>query len=62
MQVADEMEEVSEGTLVFVPPGAAHAIKNSGDEPLIFVSATSPPFDPEALNAYFRYEEQGSRS
>jgi mannose-6-phosphate isomerase-like protein (cupin superfamily) len=62
MQVAHEMEEVGEGTLVFIPPGAAHAIKNTGDEPLVFVSATSPPFDPNELDAYFRYKEQGVRS
>jgi mannose-6-phosphate isomerase-like protein (cupin superfamily) len=62
MQVGGETEEVGEGTLVFIPPGVAHAIKNTGDEPLVFVSATSPPFDSEALDAYFRYEEQGVRS
>jgi mannose-6-phosphate isomerase-like protein (cupin superfamily) len=62
MQVGDEMEEVREGTLVFIPPRAVHAIKNTADEPLVFVSATSPPFDPKALDAYFRYEEQGARS
>jgi mannose-6-phosphate isomerase-like protein (cupin superfamily) len=60
MQVADEMEEVGEGTLVFIPPGAAHAIKNTGDDPLVFVSATSPPFDPQGLDAYFRYKEPGA--
>jgi mannose-6-phosphate isomerase-like protein (cupin superfamily) len=56
MQVGDEMEEVGEGMLVFIPPGAAHAIKNTGNEPLVFVSATSPPFDPKELDAYFRYK------
>ena len=59
MQVGDETEEVGEGTLVFIPPGAGHAIRNTGEGPLVFVSATSPPFDPEALEAYFRYEERG---
>ncbi len=61
MHLGDDMQEVSEGTLVFIPPGAAHAIKNTGDEPLVFVSATSPPFDPKELEAYFRYKEQGAR-
>ncbi len=58
MQVGDEMEEVREGTLVFIPPGAAHAIKNTADERLVFVSATSPPFDPKELDAYFAYKER----
>src|SRR6266545_6364679 len=58
MQVGDEMEEVSEGTLVFCPPGAGHAIRNTGDSPLVFVSAMSPPFDPKGLDAYFAYKER----
>ncbi len=58
MQVADEMQEVGEGTLVYIPPGAAHAIKNTSDEPLVFVSATSPPFNPKELSEYFAYKEQ----
>lgn len=58
MQVGDEMEEVGEGTLVFIPPGSAHAIKNTSDESLVFVSATSPPFDPKELDAYFAYRKR----
>ena len=58
MQVGEEMQEVGEGTLVFIPPGAAHAIKNANDEPLVFVSATSPPFEPAALDAYFAYKQR----
>ncbi|TMC74290.1 MAG: cupin domain-containing protein [Chloroflexi bacterium] len=58
MQVADEMQEVGEGTLVYIAPGAAHAIKNTSDAPLVFVSATSPPFNPKELSEYFAYTEQ----
>jgi len=57
MHVGDDMQEISEGTLVFILPGVAHAIKNSTDEPLVFVSATSPPFDPGELSAYFAYRQ-----
>ena len=60
MQVADEMQEVGEGTLVYIPPGAAHAIKNTSDGPLVFVSATSPPFAAEELNANFAYKPSSS--
>jgi mannose-6-phosphate isomerase-like protein (cupin superfamily) len=56
MQVGDEAEELGEGSLVFIPPGTGHAIKNASDEPLVFVSATSPPFDPAELDAYFAYK------
>jgi len=58
MQVGGEMQEVHEGTLVYIPPGAAHAIKNPSDEPLVFVSATSPPFDTDELSAYFAYKQR----
>jgi mannose-6-phosphate isomerase-like protein (cupin superfamily) len=58
MQVGDEMQEVSEGTLVYIPPGGAHAIKNTGAEPLVFISATSPPFDAKELDACFAYRDR----
>ena len=44
MRVGDEVEEVSAGTAVLVPPGTDHSIRNIGEEQLIYVSATSPPF------------------
>lgn len=44
MRVGDEVEEVGAGTLVFVPPDTDHSIRNIGDENLIYVSSTSPPF------------------
>ena len=44
MILGDEERDVDPGTLVFIPPGTPHAIRNDGDEPLVYVSATSPPF------------------
>ena len=44
MRVGEEVEEVSAGTAILVPPGTAHSIRNVGEENLIYVSATSPPF------------------
>lgn len=44
MLLGDEDREVGEGTMVFVPPGAGHAIRNDSSGPLVYVSATSPPF------------------
>ncbi len=55
MQIGDEMEEVGPGTLIYTPPGLAHAIKNTGDDPLTYVSATSPPFNPAELDPHFRH-------
>ena len=45
MRVGDEVEEVTAGSLIFVPPGTDHSIKNVGEEKLIYVSSTSPPFE-----------------
>ena len=45
MKVGEEQRELGPGTLVFVPPGTDHAIRNNGQEVLLYVSATAPPFD-----------------
>ena len=58
MKVGREEQEVGPGTLVFVPPGAAHAIRNTGGETLSYVSATAPPFDLDALEADQSYGPQ----
>lgn len=44
MLVGGEERAVDEGTLVFIPPGDEHAIRNTGSELLVYVSATAPPF------------------
>lgn len=55
MKAGGEEQDVGPGTMVFIPPGIDHAIRNTGSETLTFISATSPPFDPEALDEVFRY-------
>ena len=55
MKVGDEEQEVAAGTLVFVPPQTGHAIRNVGTEPLVYVSATAPPFEASALDPVFAY-------
>jgi mannose-6-phosphate isomerase-like protein (cupin superfamily) len=45
MLAGAEEREVGRGTLVFVPPSTPHAIRNTGDQPLVYVSATAPPFE-----------------
>jgi quercetin dioxygenase-like cupin family protein len=37
---------VQAGTAVFVPPGAEHQVRNTGEEPLVFVCLV-PPAAPE---------------
>ncbi len=55
MLVGDEEKDVGEGTLIAVPPRTRHAIRNHGDVPMTYISATSPPFDDAALDAVFAY-------
>ncbi len=45
MKVGSERQEVERGTLILIPPGEIDSIENVGEEPLIYVSATSPPFE-----------------
>lgn len=49
MRVGREEQVVEAGTMVFTPPAVPHAIRNTGSEKLIYVSATAPPFDPRDL-------------
>jgi mannose-6-phosphate isomerase-like protein (cupin superfamily) len=53
MRVAGDSEQVAEGDLVFIPPGAAHGIVNDGAEQLVYISAASPPVSMAEL-----YDEQ----
>lgn len=55
MRVDDEEQEVGPGTLVFIPPGASHAIRNTGSTSLTYVSATSPPFRMPEPGSVFAY-------
>ena len=56
MLVGLDRREVGEGTLVFVPADTDHAIRNEGTEPLSYVSATAPPFEPAELGSAFTFE------
>jgi len=60
MKVGREEQKVGPGTLVFVPPGAAHAIRNTSGETLSYVSATAPPFDLDAMEADQAYGPRSS--
>jgi len=59
MRVNHEALDVGPGTLVFIPPGAKHSILNTGSVPLVYVSATSPPFDMPAPESVFSYGPPG---
>jgi mannose-6-phosphate isomerase-like protein (cupin superfamily) len=54
MTVGDEERELTEGTLVLVPPSTAHTIRNDSDEPMSYISATSPPFDGAGIGNLYK--------
>ena len=54
MIVGDDEREVEAGTLVLMPPGTGHAIRNASGDAMSYVSATSPPFDDAMLGALYR--------
>ena len=55
MKVGTDSEEVGPGDMVLVPPNTDHAIKNTGGETLVYVSATSPPFAMPESRSPFGY-------
>jgi mannose-6-phosphate isomerase-like protein (cupin superfamily) len=55
MIVGDEEASVSAGMLVLVPPATGHAIRNTGDTLLRYISATAPPFKAEELGSAFDF-------
>ena len=55
MTVGDETREVGPGTVILVPPDTGHSIRNTGEERLVFISATSPPFDMPPSDSPFAY-------
>ena len=55
MTVGDETQEVGAGTAILVPPDTPHSIRCVGEERLVFISATSPPFDMPPGDSPFAY-------
>ena len=55
MTVGEETREVGQGTAVLVPPQTGHSIRNTGEERLVFTSATSPPFEMPPADSPFAY-------
>lgn len=53
MTVDDEEREVRAGDLIHVPPNAEHAIKNTGDGTLEYISAATPAFDMSDVEEFY---------
>jgi len=55
--IAGHTIRANPGTTVHVPKGIAHGIVNTGDEPLSFLEATSPPGFQEIFRKLSRLSE-----
>jgi mannose-6-phosphate isomerase-like protein (cupin superfamily) len=62
MMVGDEEQEVGPGMLVFIPPGTPHAIRNTGSDQLLYVSAAAPPWDPPPSDSPLSYGPSATES
>ncbi|MFB6233605.1 MAG: cupin domain-containing protein, partial [Haloarculaceae archaeon] len=54
MTVGDETRTVEAGDLVHIPSNADHAIENTGDQPLEYVSAATPAIPRGDVEAFYR--------
>lgn len=45
--VDGERAGVESGTAVLIPPGTEHSLENTGDEDLVLLCASSPPYSDE---------------
>ena len=55
MMAGDEAQEVGPGTAVFIPPNTSHSIRSVGGEPVVYISATAPPFEMPPADSPFAY-------
>ena len=60
MIVDGEEQAVCAGTMVMIPPGAQHAVRNPGPDQLIYVTAASPPFEPPSAEFAYQPADQGA--
>jgi mannose-6-phosphate isomerase-like protein (cupin superfamily) len=49
MIVEGEEAQIAAGSAVRIPPGARHAIRNTGSTPLEYVSTAAPPLEADVL-------------
>jgi mannose-6-phosphate isomerase-like protein (cupin superfamily) len=48
MQIDAEKSDIKAGQVVYIPPGAVQAVKNTGAEELMFICIVNPAWQPES--------------
>ncbi len=49
MNVGDESRSVQKGDIIYIPSDIPHFLENTSDETIIYISASAPAYDFEAL-------------
>ncbi len=52
LRIGNDLYEVGEGHVAFIPRGTIHGIESIGADPLIVVFVSSPPYDPKKDRRY----------
>ncbi len=52
MHIYNETQTVGTGDAIYIPPGATQFIRNSGDEPLVFICIVDPAWRKEDETVY----------
>ncbi|MFH1066465.1 MAG: cupin domain-containing protein [bacterium] len=45
MKIGEESKEVAKGCAIAIPPGQPHKIRNTGNEPLVFLCCCAPCYE-----------------
>ena len=62
MTLGDERFDIGPGDTVCIPPGVAHRVENTGDEPLVILCCSSPPYAHEDTELVAEVGRVGARS
>lgn len=52
LRIGNDIYEVGEGHVAFIPRGTIHGIESVGADPLIVVFVSTPPYDPRKDRRY----------
>jgi len=52
MYIDDEVQEITSGDAVYIPPNAKQSLKNIGDEPIVFICIVDPAWRKEDETIY----------
>jgi len=52
LRIKNDVIEVGEGYVAFIPRGTIHGIESVGVDPLILIFVSSPPYDPKKDRRY----------